>query len=139
MARILTCLLLLGLLDGCAPGRSPLAGDAPPALPPAPYCTRSLADVDCWRDPRRLADRPPQVADGGWQAPALGHRHGPEPGPKPGLGRRGGLPRPGQAAAVGTAAGRTGRTPASAVARPPAPAAAPAHPRSAEPVPPGGG
>ncbi|MDE2005173.1 MAG: hypothetical protein KGI51_01300 [Rhodospirillales bacterium] len=38
--------------------------------PPAPYCTRSLADVDCWRDPAALpAPLPPQVADGGWVAP----------------------------------------------------------------------
>ena len=81
MARVLLCLSLLGLLGGCAPGGSGLAARvgcalggascAQPAPPPAPYCTRSLANVDCWADPRRLADRPPQVADGGWQAPAL--------------------------------------------------------------------
>ena len=87
----LPCLALLGLLGGCAPGGpgfSACAGGArqgascaKPAPPPAPYCTRSLADVDCWRDPRRLADHPPQVADGGWQAPALA-----PPGGRPGGG-----------------------------------------------------
>ena len=35
----------------------------PPPVPP-PYCTRSLGTVDCWSDPSRLADRPPDVADG---------------------------------------------------------------------------
>ena len=36
----------------------------PPPEPP-PYCTRSLANVDCWRDPAALPQPlPPQVADG---------------------------------------------------------------------------
>ena len=104
----LPCLALLGLLGGCAPGGpgfSACAGGArqgascaKPAPPPAPYCTRSLADVDCWRDPRRLADRPPQVADGGWQAPALGPPPGGSPGGSPG-GPPGGRPGGGAATA----------------------------------------
>jgi hypothetical protein len=37
--------------------------DAPPA--PLPYCTRSLANVDCWQDPAALPHpAPPEVADG---------------------------------------------------------------------------
>lgn len=88
MARALALLLLLA---GCSAGPVPLASSAggcslfetmrlavagrdcahPPKLPPAPYCTRSLAAVDCWRDPQALASVPPQVADGGWQAPAV--------------------------------------------------------------------
>jgi hypothetical protein len=36
--------------------------EPPPETPP--YCTRSLGVVDCWRDPAKLPDRPPQVADG---------------------------------------------------------------------------
>jgi hypothetical protein len=36
--------------------------EAPPE--PPPYCTRSLGVVDCWRDPKALPDRPPEVADG---------------------------------------------------------------------------
>ncbi len=37
--------------------------DAPP--PPLPYCTASLANVDCWQDPAALPHPvPPQVADG---------------------------------------------------------------------------
>jgi hypothetical protein len=38
-----------------------------PVEPPPeqqPYCTRSLAVVDCWRDPASLPDRPPEVGDG---------------------------------------------------------------------------
>lgn len=35
----------------------------PPPVPP-PFCTRSLGTVDCWSDPTRLPDRPPEVADG---------------------------------------------------------------------------
>ena len=35
-----------------------------PAPPPQPYCTRSLARVDCWSDPQDLPDHPPPVADG---------------------------------------------------------------------------
>ena len=27
------------------------------------YCTRSLGVVDCWQDPARLPDHPPQVGD----------------------------------------------------------------------------
>ncbi len=29
-----------------------------------PYCTRSLGVVDCWADPAKLPNRPPQVGDG---------------------------------------------------------------------------
>jgi hypothetical protein len=37
--------------------------DPPP--PPLPYCTRSLANVDCWQDPAALPHPvPPEVADG---------------------------------------------------------------------------
>lgn len=90
MVRRVLSLMLLGGLAGCAAsGPIALAGTSgcglvtamrmamaglpctPPKPPPAPYCTRSLGDVDCWTDPQRLADRPPQVADGGWEAPAL--------------------------------------------------------------------
>ncbi len=90
MVRVLPLLLLVGALGGCAasgplalagtPGcgfvtamRMALAGlpCRVPKPPPAPYCTRSLADIDCWRDPAHLPDRPPQVADGGWEAPSL--------------------------------------------------------------------
>lgn len=90
MVRILLSLLLAGALGGCAasgplalagtPGcsvvtamRMAMAGlpCRVPKPPPAPYCTRSLADVDCWQDPERLPDQPPQVADGGWEAPTL--------------------------------------------------------------------
>lgn len=28
-----------------------------------PYCTRSLGVVDCWADPAKLPNRPPQVGD----------------------------------------------------------------------------
>jgi len=90
MLRVVPWLLLLGGMSGCAAsGPIALAGTqgcgfvtamrmamaglpcTPPQLPPAPYCTRSLADVDCWKDPQRLPDRPPQVAEGGWEAPEL--------------------------------------------------------------------
>ncbi len=30
---------------------------------PPPFCTRSLADVQCWVDPEHLADRPRQIVD----------------------------------------------------------------------------
>ncbi len=88
MRRVLPPMILLLALGGCAASgplsyagsagcglvtaaRLALAGlpCAPPPAPPAPYCTRSLADVDCWEDPGRLRDHPPQVADGGWVAP----------------------------------------------------------------------
>jgi hypothetical protein len=36
--------------------------DPPPEVPP--YCTRSLATVDCWNDPSAMSDLPPEVADG---------------------------------------------------------------------------
>ena len=89
MVRRVLSLMLVGGLAGCAAsGPIALAGTSGcgfvtamrmamaglpcmPKLPPAPYCTRSLGDVDCWTDPGRLPDRPPQVADGGWEAPAL--------------------------------------------------------------------
>ncbi len=80
--------LCLAALSGCAasgplsyagsPGcdvvtavRMTLAGlpRPPPPPPPAPYCTRSLGDADCWSDPAKLRDHPPQLADGGWVAP----------------------------------------------------------------------
>lgn len=36
--------------------------EPPPPVPP--YCSRSLAGVDCWRDPVLLANRPHELADG---------------------------------------------------------------------------
>ena len=36
--------------------------DGPPA--PPPFCTRSLARVDCWARPEELTDHPHSVADG---------------------------------------------------------------------------
>ena len=98
-ARALLCLLAL---SGCAASgplsyagtrgcdvltavRMTLAGlpCPPPPPPPAPYCTRSLGDADCWTDPAKLRDHPPQLADGGWVAPApilRVHKVGIEPG-----------------------------------------------------------
>ena len=35
-----------------------------PAPPPQEYCTRSLADVDCWSEPALVANLGPSVADG---------------------------------------------------------------------------
>ena len=35
-----------------------------PPVPPQPYCTRSLAGVDCWAHPELMANVPPQVAQG---------------------------------------------------------------------------
>lgn len=35
-----------------------------PPVPPQPYCTRSLAGIDCWAHPEMMANLPPQVADG---------------------------------------------------------------------------
>ncbi len=35
--------------------------DLPP--PPQPYCTRSLAGVDCWTHPELVPNLPPQVAE----------------------------------------------------------------------------
>ncbi len=35
--------------------------------PPPPFCTRTLADVQCWTDPERFASPPRQIVD----APAL--------------------------------------------------------------------
>jgi hypothetical protein len=35
----------------------------PPPGPP-PFCSRSLGQVDCWRDPSKLANRPRGLADG---------------------------------------------------------------------------
>ena len=32
-------------------------------LPPQPYCTRSLAGVDCWAQPERMHNLAPQVAE----------------------------------------------------------------------------
>ncbi len=87
MPRILPAALLCAALAGCA-ASGPLARTAggcdwatalrlslaglPCAAakpPPAPYCTRSLADVDCWADPADLPDHQRQVAAGGWEAP----------------------------------------------------------------------
>lgn len=34
-----------------------------PPLPPQPYCTRTLADTDCWVNPAALVNEPPDVAD----------------------------------------------------------------------------
>ncbi|HVB68224.1 MAG TPA: hypothetical protein VNE67_10255 [Acetobacteraceae bacterium] len=88
MVRILLPLALLSALAGCATsGPLALAGTSGcsfvtamrmamaglpctgPQPPPAPYCTRSLGDADCWRDPQNLPGHPPQLADGGWEAP----------------------------------------------------------------------
>ena len=35
-----------------------------PPVPPQPYCTRSLAGVDCWAHPELMANVPPQVGQG---------------------------------------------------------------------------
>jgi hypothetical protein len=35
-----------------------------PPVPPQPYCTRSLGIVDCWAEPERMPNLPPQVAQG---------------------------------------------------------------------------
>jgi hypothetical protein len=35
-----------------------------PLPAPPPFCSRSLAGVDCWRDPALLANRPHELADG---------------------------------------------------------------------------
>jgi hypothetical protein len=35
-----------------------------PPVPPQPYCTRSLGMVDCWAQPDRMPNLPPQVAEG---------------------------------------------------------------------------
>lgn len=35
-----------------------------PPVPPTPYCTRSLAGVDCWASPERMPNIPMQVAQG---------------------------------------------------------------------------
>ena len=35
-----------------------------PPYGPAPFCTRTLADVTCWSDPERFAVLPRPVADG---------------------------------------------------------------------------
>jgi hypothetical protein len=35
-----------------------------PPLPPQPYCTRSLAGVDCWAHPELMPNLPRQVAQG---------------------------------------------------------------------------
>lgn len=35
---------------------------APPP-PPQPYCTHSLAGIDCWAQPERMQNLPPQVAE----------------------------------------------------------------------------
>jgi hypothetical protein len=34
-----------------------------PPVPP-PYCTRSLANIDCWQNPAALPGPPPELADG---------------------------------------------------------------------------
>jgi hypothetical protein len=34
-----------------------------PPPPPQPFCTRSLAVVNCWTDPANLPDHPPSVVD----------------------------------------------------------------------------
>lgn len=36
---------------------------ARPPAPPPPYCTRSLGVADCWSDPSRLINRPPELED----------------------------------------------------------------------------
>jgi hypothetical protein len=35
-----------------------------PPPEPQPYCTRSLAVANCWRDPAHFPNLPPQLADG---------------------------------------------------------------------------
>ncbi len=35
-----------------------------PPVPPQPYCTRSLAGVDCWAHPEQIPGLPMQVAQG---------------------------------------------------------------------------
>jgi hypothetical protein len=60
-----------------------------PKPPPAPYCTRSLGDADCWQDPARLPGHPPQIADGGWEASGL-----PQPAPTRPPAPAGGAPIP---------------------------------------------
>ena len=35
-----------------------------PLPPPPPYCTQTLGEVECWRDPQDMPDLPPQVAEG---------------------------------------------------------------------------
>ncbi len=35
-----------------------------PPVPPIPYCTRSLAGVDCWAHPEQIPGIPAQVAQG---------------------------------------------------------------------------
>ena len=35
-----------------------------PSVPPQPYCTRSLAGVDCWAHPEQIPGLPTQVAQG---------------------------------------------------------------------------
>lgn len=35
--------------------------EPPPS--PQPYCTRSLGVVDCWADPEKMPNLPPQVGD----------------------------------------------------------------------------
>ncbi len=53
------CGLWIGPDEGFA------AADAGRLLPETPpFCTRSLANVDCWANPAALADHPRGVADG---------------------------------------------------------------------------
>jgi len=44
-------------------GKSYCRPTEPPPEPP-PYCSRSLGVVDCWSEPDKLPDHPPEVADG---------------------------------------------------------------------------
>jgi len=37
--------------------------EEPPPAPP-PFCSRSLGQVDCWREPDKLSNRPRELADG---------------------------------------------------------------------------
>lgn len=37
-----------------------------PPVAPAPYCTRSLAGIDCWAHPEQIPGIPMQVAQGPW-------------------------------------------------------------------------
>ena len=35
-----------------------------PLPPPPPYCTQTIGQITCWRDPQDLPDHAPQVAEG---------------------------------------------------------------------------
>jgi hypothetical protein len=73
-------LLLLSLLGACAPSPPPavlpLSMTTREAKAPYmdPYCTRTLGQPDCWRNPQVLPNEPAELADvphaampgGGW-------------------------------------------------------------------------